>query len=112
VTTARRAGTARERGVPGQLPAAASLGLAALGRKALYVRAWRAGDRIRPLGMKGSRKLQDVFVDAKIPAARRGRIPVFECGGEIVWVAGYRVAAGWEVPDGAPRALQVRVDPA
>lgn len=66
----------------------------------LIVRAWRPGDRMRPLGMNGSRKLQDIFGDRKIPRAHRGRIPVIENGGFIVWIPGVvldeRVAIrGW-----------------
>ncbi|MCX6020425.1 MAG: tRNA lysidine(34) synthetase TilS, partial [Chloroflexi bacterium] len=34
----------------------------------LLVRSWRPGDRMQPLGMTGTRKLQDLFIDAKIPA--------------------------------------------
>ena len=39
----------------------------------LEVRAWRAGDRMRPLGLGGSRSLQDLFTDRKVPRARRAR---------------------------------------
>jgi tRNA(Ile)-lysidine synthase len=94
---------------PGDLPAEASLSLEAIGHSPLYVRSWQAGDRIRPLGMRGSRKLQDVFVDAKVPRDRRWRIPVFECRGEIVWVPGYRVAEGWDVKDAAGPSLHLHV---
>ena len=99
----------RERGkAVGALPARASIAWARLGRRKLVVRSWRAGDRMAPLGMAGSKKLQDVFVDAKVPAARRGRVPVFACGGEIVWIPGYRVARGWEIR-GGERILEIRV---
>jgi tRNA(Ile)-lysidine synthase len=98
----------RPRG-PGALPARATLGLEAVGRRALFVRAWRPGDRMRPLGLGGSRKLQDIFTDAKVPLQRRRDVPVFECAGRIVWVPGYRVAEGWEAHDPRQPALQLRV---
>ncbi len=66
----------------------------------LCVRAWRSGDRLQPLGLVGTRKLQDVFTDAKIPRAERQRIPVVEGPRGIAWVGGlcsaepYRVAPG------------------
>ena len=47
--------------LPGALPAEGSLSRAAVGRKRLYVRSWRPGDRMRPLGLSGSKKLQDIF---------------------------------------------------
>ncbi len=93
----------------GELPAFASLSRERVGRKALYVRSWIPGDRMRPMGMKGSRKLQDVFVDAKVPLSLRDAAPVFECGGEIVWVPGYRVARGWGVSARDERAVQIDV---
>ena len=94
----------------GELPARASISRAAVGRRGLYVRSWRHGDRIRPLGLKGSKKVQDIFVNDKVPPEQRGCIPLFECAGEIVWLPGYRVARGWEVTDESTPALQMRVE--
>jgi tRNA(Ile)-lysidine synthase len=104
-------GIVRARGRPGATPARASLNRAAVGRRRVYARSWRPGDRMRPYGMEGSRKLQDIFTDARVPADRRGHIPVFECGGEIVWIPGYRVARDWTVPDAETPALQLAVEP-
>ena len=56
---------------------------------AVRVRRWCAGDRYRPLGAPGSAKLQDLFVNRKIPAARRMTLPiVFQENGGILWVPG------------------------
>jgi tRNA(Ile)-lysidine synthase len=96
--------------VAGRLPADASLSLRALGGRTLSVRGWQNGDRIRPLGMKGSKKLQDVFTEAGVEAARRHSIPLILAGEEIVWVPGYRVAQGWEVLDPTAPSLQIRVE--
>ena len=52
------------------------------------VRNARTGDRIRPLGMDGHKKVQDVLADAKIPSALRPGFPVVEMNGEIAWVPG------------------------
>jgi len=93
----------------GRLPAKASLSRAAVGRKKVFVRFWQDGDRMCPLGLKGSKKLQDVFVDHKVPLLRRRETPVFECGGQIVWVPGYRVARGWEMPDATSDGIQISV---
>lgn len=55
----------------------------------VVVRAIRPGDRIRPLGLNGSRKLQDVLVDAKVPREMRPRLWVAaHPSGEVVWVPG------------------------
>ena len=62
----------------------------ALGKE-IVVRGKLAGDRFSPLGLKGMKKLQDYFVDEKIPSEERGRIPIVESVGKIVWVAGKRL---------------------
>lgn len=46
------------------------------GLKLLKVRSWKQGDRFQPAGMKGTKKLQDFFVDEKIPRQERSRIPI------------------------------------
>lgn len=60
----------------------------------LTVRSWRPGDAFRPLGLGGcSKKLQDFFVDRKIPRERRRSIPlVVDARLGIVWVAGHAVS--------------------
>lgn len=58
----------------------------------LLVRAPRPGDRFRPLGMTGSKKLQDFFVDAKVPRRDRRPLLVARPDGEILWVVGHRVS--------------------
>jgi tRNA(Ile)-lysidine synthase len=54
----------------------------------LTVRAWQDGDRMRPVGLGGTKSLQDLFTDRKVPRALRRSLPVVEAGGQIVWVAG------------------------
>jgi tRNA(Ile)-lysidine synthase len=53
----------------------------------LLVRSRRPGDRIHLPGI-GTRKLQDVLVDAKVPREARGTLPLVELAGQIVWVPG------------------------
>jgi tRNA(Ile)-lysidine synthase len=57
----------------------------------LKVRNWRPGDKFRPFGMQGTKKLQDFFVDNKIPLKERYRVPVLESNGQIVWVGAQRI---------------------
>jgi tRNA(Ile)-lysidine synthase len=59
----------------------------------LTVRTRLPGDRFRPLGAPGRRKLQDVFVDRKVPRDERDRVPVVvDARGRLVWVAGVALA--------------------
>jgi tRNA(Ile)-lysidine synthase len=56
---------------------------------ALSVRSRLAGDRLRPLGLHGSRKLQDLLVDRKVPREQRQAVPVVCDEQGIIWVAGF-----------------------
>ncbi len=71
----------------------------------LVVRAWRDGDRMRPAGLGGSKSLQDLFTDRKVPRALRHTLPVIEADGEIVWVAGVAVDERFAVAEGTPGAV-------
>jgi tRNA(Ile)-lysidine synthase len=69
------------------------------------VRAWREGDRMRPLGLGGTKSLQDLFTDRKVPRELRRTLPVVEAHGEIVWVAGVALDERFAAPEGAPGAV-------
>lgn len=68
------------------------------------VRAWQDGDRMRPLGLGGTKTLQDLFTDRKIPRELRRTLPVIEAQGEIAWVAGVAVSEHF-APTPATRTL-------
>ncbi len=71
----------------------------------LTVRAWRDGDRMRPAGLGGSKSLQDLFTDRKVPRALRRTLPVVESEGEIVWVAGVAVGERFAASEDTPGAV-------
>jgi tRNA(Ile)-lysidine synthase len=75
----------------------------------LSVRTWEPGDRIGMLGMEGTRKVQDILTDAKIPAPQRDRIPVFCVNGAVAWIPGCRPARHLAVPDPGAPSLCLRV---
>ena len=79
-------------------PWTARLHRAALGDR-VQLRGWRAGDRFRPLGLDGEKKLQDFFTDAKTPRSWRSRVPLLVAEGGIAWVVGYRIADWAKAPD-------------
>ena len=88
--------------------------IARLNRDALggsvRLRTRRPGDRFQPLGMTGTKKLQDFFTDSKIPRDRRDGVPLLVCQRGIAWVAGHRVAA-WAMADGDGPELWVSLLP-
>ena len=77
----------------------------------VLVRTRRPGDRFQPAGMTGRKKLQDLFVDSKVPRHWRDRIPLLECAGEIAWVVGHRIAEWARAPSQPePGALAFRIE--
>lgn len=80
-----------------------------LGVEPLVIRARQAGDRLQPVGLDGVKKVQDVFVDEKVPAALRGDVPLLCRGNEVVWIPGYTIADRYKVTDDTERLLVVRL---
>jgi tRNA(Ile)-lysidine synthase len=72
-------------------PDLATLDAEVLGEE-LEVRTWREGDRMRPLGMDGTKSLQDLFTDRGVPRSLRHHLPVVTAAGQVVWVAGVAVS--------------------
>lgn len=60
------------------------------GQQGLWIRTRRPGDRIRLSGMEGSKKLQDFFVDKKVPKEVRDQMPLFCFGQNVLWIPGLR----------------------
>lgn len=56
----------------------------------LKVRSRRNGDEMSPFGMSGRKKLQDIFVDEKVPRGIRSKIPLVFCGKKLIWAAGVK----------------------
>jgi tRNA(Ile)-lysidine synthase len=73
----------------------------------LEVRTWRAGDRMRPLGLGGTRTLQDLFTDRRIPRERRAVLPVVLSGGEIAWVPGVATGERFRVTGATVRRVRL-----
>lgn len=56
----------------------------------LLLRNYRPGDRFRPLGMQGTKKLKKLFSERNVPLPERECWPVLTCGPEILWVLGHQ----------------------
>lgn len=73
----------------------------------LFLRTWKKGDRFRPLGMRSEKKLQDLFVDEKIPKGKRGLLPLVVCGRKIIWVCGLRLSEDVKITNATKRILRI-----
>ncbi len=62
----------------------------------------RPGLRLRPAGGRGTRKLQDIFVDARVPREDRDSFPLVFAGEKLAWVPGHAVDADLAAPRGVP----------
>jgi len=74
----------------------------AVAGRGVVVRRWRGGDALAPVGLGGRKKLQDLFTDAKVPAAARRLWPVVTAGDGVIWVPGLALAEGVAARPAAP----------
>ncbi|MRR07598.1 MAG: tRNA lysidine(34) synthetase TilS [Deltaproteobacteria bacterium] len=73
------------------------------------VRTFRPGDRFRPFGMSGTRKVKDFFIDRKISQFLRRQIPLLFSAEELLWVCGLRVSESGRVPPGTREVIEVEI---
>lgn len=65
------------------------------------------GDRMVPFGMKGHKKVKDIFIDAKVPREARRSIPLLLNGEDIVWVPGVKRSGLLKITPRTARVLKV-----
>lgn len=72
----------------------------------LTIRTRRPGDSVQVMGLKGRKKVKDIFIDAKIPPSVRSSIPVVCDGsGTIVWLPGIRRSIHAPVQEGTSSVI-------
>lgn len=67
------------------------------------------GDRFIPLGMSGSKKLKDLFIDLKIPKEIRDSIPLIIFGDDIAWIVGYRISDKFKINKNTNNVLKIKI---
>jgi tRNA(Ile)-lysidine synthase len=73
----------------------------------VFLRHWRPGDRFQPIGMSSATKLQDLFVNQKVPREMRHRLIVATTGdGAIFWVQNQRISERFKLTRRTKRRLQ------
>lgn len=73
----------------------------------LILRCWQQGDRFRPLGMKGFKKVSDFLIDVKVSLAEKQRTFVVLSGNEIVWLVGHRIDDRYKITSSTKRIIQI-----
>ena len=75
----------------------------------LKIRNFRPGDRFQPLGVKGTQKLKEFFIDHKVPRFERPKVPLLISGEMIAWIVGYRIDERVKVNEKTQRIFKVKV---
>jgi len=72
-----------------------------------HVRLPLPGDRLKPFGMEGSKKLKELFIDSKIPLAQRRSTPLVFSGSELIWVCGLRFSGSAQLDAATTHIVKV-----
>ncbi len=75
----------------------------------LTLRTWREGDRFRPLGMTGEKKLSDFLIDSKVSLEKKREVMVVADRENIVWVCGMRLDDRYRVDAETTRVLRLEI---
>lgn len=78
------------------------------GNPRFVLRRWREGDRMIPFGMRGTKKLSDIFSDVKLSVAEKKQVWILERNGMILWVVGIKTSNNFRVNDATRRILCVK----
>jgi tRNA(Ile)-lysidine synthase len=74
----------------------------------IKIRNWRAGDAFRPLGMKGSKKLSDYFVDKKFTIQQKENTFVIVSGDDIVCILGHQTDDRYKIEATTSRIYHIK----
>ncbi len=75
----------------------------------ITVRRVQPGERMQPLGMRGSQKISDIFINAKIPQAARENWPLLCFGGQAAWLVGLRQDSAFQLQGDEEKILHLQL---
>lgn len=77
----------------------------------LKLRRWKQGDKFKPFGMDGFKKLSDFFKDQKLSLFEKENVWILENKEHIIWVIGYRMDDRCKVIEGTEKVLRINLNP-
>ncbi len=77
------------------------------GNPRFLLRRWRKGDRLAPFGMKGTKKVSDIFSDAKLSLQAKSRVWLLTRNNEILWIVGLRASRHFPLTPTTSRYLKL-----
>ncbi len=76
----------------------------------LTVRYWQAGDKMQPLGMRGSKKISDILTDLKVALhEKKSAYVLCNAQGQILWLIGYRLSELARISDDTAAIAKIAV---
>ena len=75
----------------------------------LTARNFKAGDRFRPMGMKGTQQVKKYFINKKVPIEERYRCPVLLSQEKIVWLVGHRIDESVKLTPSTRKVLKIEL---
>jgi len=77
---------------------------------AIIMRFRKDGDRFTPLGMEGSKKIKDYFIDLKVQREERDKVPLICFGDKIAWIVGYGIGNTFKVSSKTSNILEIKFE--
>lgn len=77
----------------------------------LTIRTRKMGDKIKPLGMKGYKKISDILIDKKLSLSQKDKVEVIVSGVEIIWIAGLQINEDYKVTPQTRKVYKIRLEP-
>lgn len=75
----------------------------------LFIRNRKNGDKIRPIGMNGSKKISDILIDKKIDNKEKDKYPLIEDNNGILWLWDYRISEEYKIDDTTKNVLRISI---
>ena len=76
----------------------------------IVLRSWQQGDKMKPLGMQGKKKLSDIFVDEKRSMHAKFEAIVVEDQNSIICLSDFRIADDVKITDQTKQILNIKID--
>lgn len=77
----------------------------------LKIRTWNQGDKIKPLGMSGHKKISDILIDRKLSISQKDKTLVLVSGQDIIWVTGIQINEDFKVTPNTSKIYKVVLKP-
>ena len=75
----------------------------------LVIRNRRNGDKIKPLGLGGTKKIKDILIDSKVPLENRNNIPIICDDEKILWLVGHCISEEAKISESTEEVIRISI---